>query len=75
MVRLKQKLLDKIYELENESQFHYGSIKTILQQMPFLSKRLQSQFHYGSIKTHIHFNVFDGDTNISLNSTMVRLKP
>ncbi len=32
------------------SQFHYGSIKTIVRNFPAI-KLKESQFHYGSIKT------------------------
>ncbi len=51
MVRLKQTLTHWENCYNQLSQFHYGSIKTILQDfilMPYVGK---SQFHYGSIKT------------------------
>ncbi len=34
-----------------ESQFHYGSIKTIYKVFHNYHESLKSQFHYGSIKT------------------------
>ena len=53
------------------SQFHYGSIKTIM--MTNCETERLSQFHYGSIKTNK--TSFEGMGNgVGLNSTMVRLK-
>ena len=57
--------------VDEQSQFHYGSIKTELKQL--IGKvQFASQFHYGSIKTKT------SNGNIlkfwGLNSTMVRLK-
>ena len=36
-----------------QSQFHYGSIKTLIAYYPFIEDLKESQFHYGSIKTVI----------------------
>ena len=42
---------DDNFITELESQFHYGSIKTLQDTITYI-KSEQSQFHYGSIKTH-----------------------
>ena len=59
-------------KLKVESQFHYGSIKTIVKKVYSWDVNV-SQFHYGSIKTLANrrnrLHLFLG-----LNSTMVRLK-
>ncbi len=52
MVRLKQEILQSTYGDDvKESQFHYGSIKTIIKYARKDEDKLASQFHYGSIKT------------------------
>ena len=75
MVRLKPDLkYDNNAIYQKASQFHYGSIKTRHINKKFVKEYFQSQFHYGSIKTAISVKnkkIFI----ISLNSTMVRLKP
>ena len=50
MVRLKHDYDPNIVYSISESQFHYGSIKTIYRAIEVV-KNITSQFHYGSIKT------------------------
>ena len=50
MVRLKQKYKKERYIDKILSQFHYGSIKTLLNAVN-IGEHSGSQFHYGSIKT------------------------
>ena len=50
MVRLKHKSQEYNIDVKNKSQFHYGSIKTIVKQKRCKNEK-KSQFHYGSIKT------------------------
>ncbi len=56
------------------SQFHYGSIKTLLKNPNEFIKKELSQFHYGSIKTDSKLSRHKNTLKRSLNSTMVRLK-
>ena len=50
MVRLKHKKTVQEVVNETTSQFHYGSIKTVMGK-PNKKTVQESQFHYGSIKT------------------------
>ena len=51
MVRLKQNKIEILKKEKQESQFHYGSIKTKVVSLIGITTE-ESQFHYGSIKTH-----------------------
>ena len=51
MVRLKHNQIYKNNGGGLKSQFHYGSIKTVVSKQTKLRGH-ESQFHYGSIKTH-----------------------
>ena len=51
MVRLKPFQVRVNKTRTDQSQFHYGSIKTFLKCLKANSKKSSSQFHYGSIKT------------------------
>ncbi len=51
MVRLKLKNNIILSKASSKSQFHYGSIKTILRMKAYFLLKTGSQFHYGSIKT------------------------
>ncbi len=53
MVRLKRVIESyKNNELNLfKSQFHYGSIKTMIKELLLNAVIVESQFHYGSIKT------------------------
>ncbi len=50
MVRLKL-IITSSHNIDEVSQFHYGSIKTLRIQSLLLVIFCLSQFHYGSIKT------------------------
>ncbi len=52
MVRLKPAVEVELFRHNNQSQFHYGSIKTHNNSVLLLKDGRKSQFHYGSIKTH-----------------------
>ena len=71
MVRLKLNKGRVNKTRPDQSQFHYGSIKT-LELMINISTHRKSQFHYGSIKTMMTPEA--ADFLWGLNSTMVRLK-
>ena len=48
---------ESIIEIRTESQFHYGSIKTLSPSILIILSAL-SQFHYGSIKTVVKNIIF-----------------
>ena len=58
---------------DTTSQFHYGSITTVIVVVDMGKKVILSQFHYGSITTPQQFaGIIIGKGG--LNSTMVRLQ-
>ena len=56
------------------SQFHYGSIEILNKKNNVRCGFETSQFHYGSIEIEYNLDDESVQTNISLNSIMVRLK-